>query len=387
MERLISEGKTKTAGRPKGSFSVNFDRLEFKKMVIHEFPRLKTLAKKFNLNLNSAQYHRAQIFQELGIDATWYNQVANKKDPLPHPNKLIITAENAESKEFYQRNIILTFWNYDKNRWDVHTGLKELAKLRQCSVKRVKKEIEFHKLSSFITTPYATSIPAGLNLKNSNRRYYKFGLLRPIKLERIKINAEGCNRFYWRCQCDCGKQCIKTATYLLYYDAIVKEQLSSGRRKRKLIQSCGCEAKRITRWAKLDIDPRHFSRIKQSAKARNLEFNITPEYINELFYKQNKKSALTGVSLILPKYRDHATGLSNNPSENDDYIASLDRIDSNKGYTEDNVWWIGRRENICKSNLTIEDLHNFLKNGCEYLEISMTLMKEIQTGRMRYEEE
>jgi branched-subunit amino acid aminotransferase/4-amino-4-deoxychorismate lyase len=130
----------------------------------------------------------------------------------------------------------------------------------------------------------------------------------------------------------------------------------------------------------LDIDPRHFSRIKQSAKKRNLEFNITPEFLHELFYKQDQKSAITGVLLVLPKYEGGGTGLSNNPSENDDYIASLDRIDSSKGYTEDNVWWIGRRENICKSNLTIQDLYNFLRNGYEYLEISRTLMKEIQTG-------
>ena len=385
MESLIADGKTKTAGRPKGVFKVEFDQLEFERMVLYEFPRLHMLAEKFSLNQNTVQYHRNQTLQKYGIDATLYNRIVNKKNPTAS-KALRISKENiSESKEFYQRNIILTFWNYDKDRWDVLTGLKKLAKLRKCkntkyinSVFRVKKELEFHKLSYFIKKPYGYSIPSGLNLKRSSSsgksQYNKFDLLRPIKLERININAEGCDRFYWKCQCDCGNQCIKTATYLLYYHNM------ASRRKAQLKQSCGCENKRISRWAKLDIDPKHFSRIKQSAKARNLEFNITPEFIHELFYKQDQQSAITGVPLVLPKYEGRGTGLSNNPSENDDYIASLDRIDSNRGYTEDNVWWIGRRENICKSNLSMTDLEDFFKNGYENLKKCKRLQRLIEAG-------
>ena len=380
MERLIDEGKTKTAGRPKGAFKVEFDQLEFERMVLHEFPRLRMLAEKFNLKQCTVQYHRNQILQKHDIDATSYNLIVEKKDPRG-PTALIISEENSESKEFYQRNIVLNFWNYDKDRWDVCGGLWKLANLRKCSVSRVKKEIEFHKLSSYIKKPYTNAIPPGLNMKRnggsrlpnggrSGIRYTKLGLLRPIKLERININAKGSSRFYWKCQCDCGNECIKTADYLLHHSS----------RKTKVVQSCGCEDKRVSRWKKLNIDAKHFNRIKSSAKKRNLEFNITPEFLHELFYKQNQKSAITGVPLVLPKYEGRGTGLSNNPSENDDYIASLDRIDSNKGYTEDNVWWIGRRENICKSSLSMADLEDFFKNGYENLKRCKSLQRLIEEG-------
>ncbi len=41
---------------------------------------------------------------------------------------------------------------------------------------------------------------------------------------------------------------------------------------------------------------------------------------------------------------------------------SLDRIDSDKGYTKDNIWVISRRANVIKSNATIFELELIVKN-------------------------
>ena len=74
------------------------------------------------------------------------------------------------------------------------------------------------------------------------------------------------------------------------------------------------------------------------------------------------------------------SGLAQCPSDNKDNIASLDRIDSSKGYTIDNVWWISRRENSCKMDLSIEDVEQFFKDGYEYLKKSRKIRKAITKG-------
>ena len=50
-----------------------------------------------------------------------------------------------------------------------------------------------------------------------------------------------------------------------------------------------------------------------------------------------------------------------------DNSPSLDRIDSSKGYTPDNVWVISRRANIIKHDATLEELLLISKNLGEYL--------------------
>lgn len=49
-----------------------------------------------------------------------------------------------------------------------------------------------------------------------------------------------------------------------------------------------------------------------------------------------------------------------------DYIehlkdASLDRIDSSKGYTKDNVQWVTYQANVSKHIMTMPELYNFCK--------------------------
>ena len=62
-----------------------------------------------------------------------------------------------------------------------------------------------------------------------------------------------------------------------------------------------------------------YGKFKRSAKSRNLPFSVTIEYLSNLFEQQNHCCAITG---------DKINEISN---------ASLDRIDSSKGYIEGNV--------------------------------------------------
>jgi len=93
-------------------------------------------------------------------------------------------------------------------------------------------------------------------------------------------------------------------------------------------------------------------KIKMSAISRGREFELTLKFIEELFKKQGGKCALTNVPLKVNSKGD-CTKLYE--------TASLDRIDSNIGYTKDNVQWVLLGINYMKKNYLEEDLHKTLK--------------------------
>jgi hypothetical protein len=76
-----------------------------------------------------------------------------------------------------------------------------------------------------------------------------------------------------------------------------------------------------------------------------LEFTITVEYIWNLFLKQNRKCALSGEPLTM-WYKINGKNEGN---------ASLDRIDSSKGYNEENVQWIDKKLQRIKTSLSDAD--------------------------------
>lgn len=133
-------------------------------------------------------------------------------------------------------------------------------------------------------------------------------------------------------QCDCGKIFIKFKNSL---------------KKCKSCKKCGYKAKEkvcgeLPNW--------YFNSLKVQAKSRKLEFNLTIEYLNNLFLKQNRKCAYSNRDLIFTKYNESSMT-----------TASLDRIDSNKGYIEGNVQWVYKVINYMKSNLPHEEFISICK--------------------------
>jgi hypothetical protein len=98
----------------------------------------------------------------------------------------------------------------------------------------------------------------------------------------------------------------------------------------------------------------YMSTLKMSAKKRNLEFVLTKEELWQLFLKQNKKCALSGVELTF-----------NSRNNKRDGTASLDRIDSSKGYTLDNIQWVHKIVNIMKQDLEEKDFFLWCKTIIE----------------------
>jgi len=134
----------------------------------------------------------------------------------------------------------------------------------------------------------------------------------------------------WKCQCDCGN--IKN--------------ISSTSLKRGESKSCGCWRKEYLaelHWKGYgEISSSYFSSLEHGAKKRNLEFNITIQEIWELFLRQNRKCALSNLEM---SFR-HKKG------ERADATASLDRIDSSKGYTSDNIQWIYKDLQFMKNDFS-----------------------------------
>lgn len=68
-------------------------------------------------------------------------------------------------------------------------------------------------------------------------------------------------------------------------------------------------------------------------------FSVTIQFAWELFLKQERKCALTGMSIRFQT--DH---------KDKDATASLDRISPEKGYTEDNIQWVHKDVNRMKNS-------------------------------------
>lgn len=165
----------------------------------------------------------------------------------------------------------------------------------------------------------------------------KFSNLTVIRREN---NKKKCTM--WYCTCDCGSDFVTYSTHLI----------------RGNVTNCGCKRPRReykcnwTGYGEISgSDWRSIRRggggIKQTRKSReHLLFDITIEYIWDLFLKQNRKCALTGIKLW---FKTTSVGKSS---------ASLDRIDNSKGYIVGNVQWvhkdINRMKNIYDETYFIE---------------------------------
>jgi hypothetical protein len=95
-----------------------------------------------------------------------------------------------------------------------------------------------------------------------------------------------------------------------------------------------------------DLSGGHFSGIRCVALKRGLSFNITIDYAWLLFLEQGGKCALTGLPLTFSTQRQRWRGFPQ--------TASLDRIDSSRGYEPDNVWWVHKDVNMMKKEYSLE---------------------------------
>lgn len=146
----------------------------------------------------------------------------------------------------------------------------------------------------------------------------EFGRL--IAIRRVKNDRFG--KSYWLCKCQCGKE-----------KEIAKASLIRG-----LTLSCGCYQIEKAYRGCGDVSGMYWKTTRNGAARRNIEFNITVEDMWNQFLKQEGKCIYTGLQLTLTKRYNRCRNQT----------ASIDRIDSSKGYTKDNIQWVHKDINRMK---------------------------------------
>ena len=150
---------------------------------------------------------------------------------------------------------------------------------------------------------------APLNLNTYYNDFY-------VSNKELHITKKGSRIWYYTISCKCGKVFIRPAT---------------GFTKRKCCRFCTDIEKQngVQTTASSEHFPRHFMRrLYMSATARGLSLSLTAEFLEKLYHKQQGKCALSGRELIVPR-KSHC-------GSNENHI-SIDRIDSDYGYAENNV--------------------------------------------------
>ena len=96
----------------------------------------------------------------------------------------------------------------------------------------------------------------------------------------------------------------------------------------------------------------------RNIKKRNHEVNVSIEDLKDAWDKQLGICEFSGVQLVLSSYSKII--------KNQIYTASLDRIDSSKGYIKGNIRWVSRSINHMKNDMTDEmvwELCNLIKKN------------------------
>lgn len=159
----------------------------------------------------------------------------------------------------------------------------------------------------------------------------KFNKLLVLRELPDKVNGHR----YFECKCDCGNTCVVSYSHL----------------KSKRQKTCGCLIFRTWENSPFFKGVGQISYswwrghvLRENRKGISRQRHLVLVSIEEawnLFEKQGKKCALTGLPLQF----------GNTTSRN---TASLDRIDSSKGYTLDNIQWVHKEINWMKNTYSIE---------------------------------
>jgi hypothetical protein len=136
------------------------------------------------------------------------------------------------------------------------------------------------------------------------------------------------------CLCDCG-----TENYVSCWT------LKNGKSKGCLKCNNPRPGEKNPLWGGYEnISGKYYGRIKRNAEKRNIVFDLSIEYLNQVLVEQNFKCKLSQV----PIYFSHSK------KDNYEATASVDRINSNLGYIIGNIQWIHKDVNLMKNHFNQE---------------------------------
>ena len=129
----------------------------------------------------------------------------------------------------------------------------------------------------------------------------------------------------WLCQCECG-----SPTKWINKENIIKG-LSSGCKECYTSRHSGSSN---PNWkGHKNIPASLVSRIKFGAESRGIKYSLSNDYLDSLWIESKEQCSLSGLSIEIGT------------------TASLDRIDSSKGYSRGNVQWVHKNINLMKRSI------------------------------------
>ena len=217
-----------------------------------------------------------------------------------------------------------------------HTLSKEILTHEYCVLNKTQKEIAAQFGISSVAVQYWMKkfeiVARSGGRKRPDLINKKFGKLLVLS------QVDGIDKRHpaWNCLCDCGNQHKAVSSQLLSNPEIC-------------CANCGHKKGGKKNWTGYKKISGHFwSQVKWSAKVRNMEFDLDIKDAWNLYLKQNKKCALTGHRIFI-RYNNNNT-------------ASLDRIDSTKHYTIDNIQWVHKKINWMKGDMTESEFINMCRH-------------------------
>ena len=164
--------------------------------------------------------------------------------------------------------------------------------------------------------------------KNGNRTY-------------VTMNCSGCGKSFEKIQYEYERKSAQGQTNFFCSEA------------------CASKSIGLARIDELSPFKIIFSTSKSGAKKKKLEFNLTLIELKNKWDEQKGICPYSKKKMLLPSCsskRKVAPSLKS---------ASLDRIDSSKGYTLDNIEFVTRFVNLGKNTYPGEEVHSFLKEMIE----------------------
>lgn len=173
----------------------------------------------------------------------------------------------------------------------------------------------------------------------------RFGKLEVLE-HYVKKKGRTHSQTYCKVRCDCGT---------------VKE-VSAGAMRHRGTRSCGCLNKvrgpKNRYWqGHGNISQSFWHRIEAHAKRRKIPFDITIEEAWDVYRKQQGRCALT----------NEVIGFEGSIRSFIEKTASLDRIDSTKGYTRSNIQWTHKKINMMKHTMSIPEFYEWCRKVTNHL--------------------
>lgn len=216
---------------------------------------------------------------------------------------------------------ILTKEYLEENLINKNISIMQLALIADCCKHMIIKYCKKHEIYEKVKKISKIS-----NNKSKDLSKEVFGDLKVLCLSTNDVFG----KTRWKCQCKCGREKIVNAASLI----------------RGLTETCGFCAERHNFKGYQEISGVYWRKLIDSAEKRCYEFNITPQYVWEIYLSQNKKCNLSGVDIVFYKNQDKGSLQT----------ASIDRIDSKLPYIENNIQILHKRVQKIKDVVPNDEL-------------------------------